>query len=93
MCPCPQWATQEDINLYMSQSDKIPMDSLFVTTIEEDDYQQNPFELESWARGDGNSDTFIFTGRLSNNKLKWQGEDGRIWGNRVFQYSNCRLKN
>lgn len=79
-CPCPQWATPEDIDLYMMQSSEIPMDSLFVTLSPANESVPNPFELET------DTTTFVFKGRLSTNKYKWQGEDGRIWENRVFEY-------
>lgn len=82
-CPCPQWATQKDIDLYMNslESSTIPMDSLFVTLSPANEEVQNPFEL-----GVDDATTFVFKGRLSTNKLKWQGEDGRIWENHVFQF-------
>ena len=91
-CPCPQWATEKNIKLYESASFKIPMDSLFVTIVEEDGYEQNPFELVAWRNSEAASNTFIFEGRLSDNKFKWQGEDGNVWENRVFQYSNCKYR-
>ena len=34
----------------------------------------------------------LFEGRLSENKFKWQSEDGAIWENRVFQFSSCKYK-
>ncbi|MFT4664764.1 MAG: hypothetical protein ACI8YQ_003575 [Polaribacter sp.] len=90
-CECPQWATEKHIKLYNNQSHKIPMDSIFVNIREEEGYVQNPFKLKPWVESDGTSNSFLFTGRISDNKFKWQGEDGKIWENKAFQYSKCKF--
>ena len=91
-CPCPEWATNKNIDLYEEKIGEIPMDSLFVTIQPEENYGQHPFDLKSWEEDrTSHLPRFLFEGRLSQNKYKWQGEDGTIWENRVFQYSNCKF--
>lgn len=92
MCECPQWVTREGYELYETEIPSIPMDSLFVTIVEADGYQQNPFELEDWKTSECQSNNFVFEGRMSKNKLTWKGQDGREWSNRVFEYTDCKFK-
>lgn len=59
MCPCPQWASEENISIFNEHSSSIPMDSIFYTLHAENENQVWPFDLKSWKDGKRHDETFI----------------------------------
>ena len=93
MCPCPQWATSENIELYdksRGSENPIPMDSLFMFLEPENEKTINPFDLEGWNKQD--KIIFTFQGKFYKRKHYWVGEDGSDWYCRKFRYTTCKLK-
>jgi hypothetical protein len=89
MCPCPQWATPENIELYYSvlgTKKEFSMDSVFMILERKNDSILYPFKIEGW---DG-EDVFILKGQFYKNRRKWTGEDGVKWNSRVFRYEGCK---
>lgn len=93
MCPCPQWATPENVELYnksLGNENQIPMDSLFMVLVPENKETINPFDLEGWDEQE--KIIFTFRGSFYKRKHYWIGEDGSYWYCRKFRYKNCDLK-
>ena len=89
-CPCSQWATKEDIDLYerlIGTPDVIPMDSLFMLIIPENEQLPNPFELNYSSK----ASIFNFTGHFYKSKFQWKSENGIDYNCRVFQYQKVQI--
>jgi len=93
-CDCPQWITEKNLEYYeiaVANGSSIPMDSLFVNVKKGQGCNINPFEIYNQNVGDEIENTFLFEGRMSISNFKWQGDDRRIWNNKVFEYQNVEL--
>ena len=89
MCPCPQWATKENIQLYeelLGTENEIPMDSLFMLIEPENEKLPNPFDLNY-----SENMTFNFTGKFYTAKRKWKTEDGNEFNCKVFQFQQIEI--
>lgn len=90
MCPCPQWATPENIELYYSvlgTENEFSMDSVFMVLERKNDSITFPFKMEDW---DGEN-VFIFKGQFYKNRRKWTGDAEHKWNSRVFRYESCQI--
>ncbi|MEM6264010.1 MAG: hypothetical protein AAGI38_15965 [Bacteroidota bacterium] len=90
LCPCPQWATKENIQQYevcLGTKDEIPMDSVFILIEPENEKTANPFDLTYNSL----EPTFTFKGRFYQHKRKWVTEDRITVNCRVFKYTACEL--
>ena len=90
MCPCPQWATPENIELYYSvlgTKNEFSMDSVFMILERKNDSITFPFKMEGW---DGEN-VFIFKGQFYKNRRKWTGDDDYKWNSRVFRYESYKV--
>ena len=90
MCPCPQWATPENIELYYSvlgTAHEFSMDSVFMVLERKNDSITFPFKMEGW---DGEN-VFIFKGQFYKNRRKWTGDAEHQWNSKVFRYESCEI--
>lgn len=90
MCPCPQWAAPENIELYYSvlgTKNEFSMDSVFMILERKNDSITFPFKMEGWE----GEKVFIFKGQFYKNRRKWTGGNDYNWNSRVFRYESYKI--